>query len=532
MHFSSNKIKRIKALIPHLALTVLCFFIAAISFSQERKMIEILNADSLVQSESIANVQRLLNSVIIKHNEVLMYCDSAYSYQNTNRVDAFGNVHINQGDTLHLYASKVFYDGDISFAQAIRNVRLENKGSTLFTDTLDYDMEKNIGYYDCKGRIVDSTNVLSSQVGKYYLDEDLIHFIDSVKGYNGSYTLTSDDIRYNTVTEVIYIDGPTVIQDSLNTLVAEDGWYNTITGEAELTLRPQVFNATQYLEANYISYNKEKGDGKAIGTVHMEDYENRTIVKGNNVTFNKLTEISTATDSAVFISYNDTDSLYLHADTLTTAPDTVEGANIVRAYYNVRFFRTDVQGVCDSLIYFSRDSVVELHNNPVIWSEMHQLSANNISLVQKANAPDELHMSENSFIISRQDSGRYDQIKGKEMLGFVINGELNNVFVDGNGQTLYYARDENVIIGINRAESSTINIKFVEGRINSIKFNSAPTGELLPLDNLTDSDKTLPGFVWKNKLRPLSKDDIFRKVQNITSESDESSQMKSATEVN
>ncbi|WP_321346008.1 OstA-like protein [uncultured Draconibacterium sp.] len=488
---------------------LLLLFVSAKGFAQEKKRVEILQAGDLVQSENLANAQRLINDVIIRHEDILMYCDSAYTYEGTNRVDAFGNVHINQGDTLHLYARKVFYDGDRSFAQAINDVKLVNTDVTLYTDTLDYDMNLNVGYYDCFGKIVDSTNTLTSKIGKYYLDNNEAHFTDSVVGYSDKYTIDSEDLRYNTKTEVINFKGPTTIRDSVNTLYAEDGWYNTQSGEADLNLHPMVYNDTQSIKAKQISYNKEDGDGYAEGNVHIEDYENRTIIQGNKVVYNDEKETAIATDSAVFISYNETDSLFLHADTLKSIPDTIDGENLVMAYYGVRFFRNDVQGVCDSLMYFTKDSLVQLHRNPVIWSEQHQLSADYIEMVQHSHAPNEMHLTKNSFIISKQDSGRFDQIKGKDMLGYIINGKLNHIDVDGNGQTLYYARDEEAVIGLNRAESSNISIRFKEGKIHTIAFQKQPEGQLKPILKLEESEKTLPGFEWKIKLRPLSKNDIF-----------------------
>lgn len=496
-----------RAAIVFAALFLLLSFAAK---AQEKKRVEILRAGALVQSETIANAQRLIDSVIIKHEDILMYCDSAYTYENSNRVDAFGHVHINQGDTLNLYAQKVYYDGDRSFAQAIHDVVLENKEITLYTDTLDYDMTLNIGYYDCSGKIVDSTNTLTSKVGKYFLDDNLANFTDSVVGFSDKYNLYSEDIQYNTQTEVIYFKGPTTIQDSANTLYAEDGWYNTLTGEADLQTMPRVYNDKQMLTARQILYHKENGDGQAIGNVHLEDYENRTIVKGNEVVYNEGTEQAIVTDSAVFISYNATDSLYLHADTLRTLPDTVEGENIVKAYYSVRFYRNDVQGICDSLVYFTKDSLVQLFDNPVLWSQIHQLSADHIELKQHADAPDEMHMYNNSFIISEQDSGRFDQIKGKNMTGYVVKGQLDHIDVDGNGQTLYYAREENEVIGMNRAESSNISIRFREGQIYKIIFQKAPEGELKPLIDLSESEQRLSDFNWQIQRRPINKDDIFR----------------------
>lgn len=493
---------------PAIFLVILMLF-AVKGFSQEKKRVEILQAKSLEQSANVANAQRLIDSVIIRHEGILMYCDSAYTYEGTNRVDAFGNVHINQGDTLHLYARKVYYDGDRSFAQAINNVKLVNTEMTLYTDTLDYDMNLNVGYYDCFGKIVDSTNTLTSNVGKYYLDNNEAHFTDSVVGYSEKYTIDSEDLRYNTQTEVINFKGPTTIRDSVNTLYAEDGWYNTQTGEADLNLHPKVYNETQSIQAKQISYNQENGDGYAEGDVIIEDFENRTIILGNKVIYNEEKETAIATDSAVFISYNETDSLFLHADTLKSLPDTIDGENLVMAYYGVRFFRNDVQGICDSLMYFTKDSLVQLHRNPVIWSEQHQLSADYIEMIQHTNAPNEMHLTKNSFIISKQDTGRFDQIKGKDMLGYIVNGKLRNIDVDGNGQTLYYARDKEAVIGLNRAESSNISIRFKDGKINSIAFQKQPEGQLKPILKLEESEKTLPGFEWKIKLRPLSKDDIF-----------------------
>ena len=188
-----------------------------------------------------------------------------------------------------------------------------------------------------------------------------------------------------------------------------------------------------------------------------------------------------------------------------------EGEKIIKAYYGVRFFRSDVQGVCDSMVYFTNDSIIQLHTRPVIWSDIHQLSADLIEMQQIANAPDELHLTRNSFIISKQDSGRFDQIKGKDMTGYIINRKLDKIDVDGNGQTLYYAREKEQIIGLNRAESSKITIRFQEGKIHRIYFLKAPEGELTPLFDLKEEDKTLKGFEWKINQRPLSKFDIFER---------------------
>ena len=493
-------------------LLVLLLLISLVSWSQEKKRVDIEQADILEADDKIApNAWRLVGNVRIRHEDVLMWADSAYTYTGTNRVDAFGNVRINQNDTLDLYANKIYYNGDISFAQAIGDVILKNKSTTLYADTLDYNLDTNISYYDDYGKIVDSTNVLTSLIARYFIDEDLIHFYQNVEAYSDDFTMTGDTMIYNTETGRITIMGPTTIRDSSNTLYAEDGWYDSKTGEAELLKNPRVFNEKQELSANYIKYNEKDGNGRALDQVRIHDFENKSIITGNTVTYNDEMEIAWVTDSALFMMYSEEDTLFLHADTLRSVPDTIPDEKIIKAFYGARFFRSDLQGIADSLVYFTADSIVQLHQNPVVWSEVHQLSADYIEMQQKTETPDEMHLTNNSFIISKLDSSRFDQIKGKDMVGYVVNNELNKIDVNGNGQTLYYAREDSAIIGLNRAESANISIQFNEGRVFKITFLKSPQGQLKPPFEISQEEKKLSGFDWKISQRPLSKHDLFDK---------------------
>ncbi len=492
---------------------VLLMLVAGEINGQDKKRIDIEEADFLEFNEAIvANAQRLIGNVRIRHNEVLMWCDSAYAYTGTNRVDAFGNVHINQGDTSHLYAEMVYYDGDRSFARAMRNVKLINKTTTLTSDTVDYDLIGNIGFYDDKGKIVDSTSTLTSQIARYFVDEDIVYFYRDVVGENEKYNLVSDTVKYNTATGIFYIQGPTTIRDSANTIYAEDGWYNSRTGEAQLLRNPLVYNEKQTMKGDVIDYDRAKGYGKARGVIEINDIENNVIVKGRNAWFDEVTETAFITDSAQFIMINEGDSLFLHADTLKSVADTIADEKIIKAFYGVRFYRTDLQGKCDSLVYFSRDSTIQLYNEPVLWSEINQMSADYIEMKTNAPAPDEVHLNNNAFIISKQDSVMFDQVKGKKMTGYIVEKQLDHIFVDGNGQTIYYARDKDNIIGLNRAESSKIVIKFRDGKIFRIAFLGNPEGKLNPIPLLKEEERRLNGFDWKEAIRPASRTDIFRKT--------------------
>lgn len=501
----------------------LAIFVAGFSVkteAQQKRSVVIENAGTLERNDDIVpNAQRILNNVRMRHNDMVMWCDSAYQYVGTNRVDAFGNVHINQADTIDLYANMIHYDGDISFARAIGNVRLINKSATLYTDTLDYSLDTNIGYYDDRGKIVDSTNVLTSIIGRYYVNEDIVWFFRDVEGTSDDYVLLSDTVRYNTVTGLIDIYGPTTIRDSLNIIFSEAGWYDSQTGEAKLTKNPVMYNESQKLKGDIIDYKREEGFGKAQGRVEIHDFENDIIVRGNNSWYDEISEIAYMTDSALFIYITNADSLFLHADTLKTIPDTIKDEKIITAYRHAKFYRADMQGKCDSLVYFTRDSTIQMYFNPILWSDINQLVADMIEMKSFADSiPNELRLYNNAFIISEGSPAQFDQIKGKNMVGYIIENRLNYIDVDGNGQTLYYARDSEEDIGLNRAEGSRIRIVFKEGKVNRIKFYTTPNGILKPLFQLGESEKRLEGFDWKDRIRPKSKYDIFKSEEQLINE--------------
>ncbi|HBL75409.1 MAG: hypothetical protein A2W90_04000 [Bacteroidetes bacterium GWF2_42_66] len=489
------------------------FFTFQAEAQKEKKRIEIERANSFEYNDKIvANAQRIIGDVLIRHNTILMWCDSAWSYTDKNMVDGFGHVHILKDDTLNLYADFINYDGDRKFAKARRNVKLENKGTTLITDSLDFNMAANVGYYDYFGTITDSANVLTSMIGQYFTQTDMAHFKKDVVATTDKYRLFSDTLIYKVSEKTAYIVGPTTIEDDSTTLYTENGFYNTVTGETQLLKNPKITDRKHKVLADSIFYNKITGDGRAVGDVHIEDFENRMIVKGNWVVFNELENTSLATDSALFIQYSEKDSLYLHADTLRMMPDTTGvDARLIKAYYKVKFYRDDMQGKCDSLVYWSKDSTIQLFNEPVIWTGGNQMTARYIEMIKNTGKPDEVMMKNDAFIIAMEpDSIRFNQIKGRNMTGYVRNNELFKIFVDGNGQSLYYARDKEGIIGLNKAESSSITITMEKNKVKRIAFVSNPEGVLNPIPQLQEEDTKLPGFTWMDLLRPKTILDIFR----------------------
>lgn len=562
---------------------ILITFIGLLAFSgisqaQTKKKVEILSCDEMNYNERIvANAQRLLGNVNITVDGALMWCDSLYNYTN-NTVDAFGHVHIVRGDTLNMYADFINYSGNTKLAKARRNVKLIDKQVTLTTDSLDYNMINDMASYNYSGTVKDSTNVLNSLIGQYYVNEKKAYFRTNVDGLTKDYKIKSDTLIYFTNTQKVYIEGPTHIFNEKDTLYAEYGWYDSMKNLANLTKKPSIWNAKQKVKADSIFYDKEKGEGLALGNAHLQDIENSIIVEGNRIEYNDISKIALATDSAVLIMYSEQDTLFLHAEILRTIPDTTtvrkpvqaklpadlsapkkaagnslaavvpeiavtdapvlstdslaatipaltdttlmadstivekpKDARLVLAYRKVRFFRNDLQGKCDSLVYWSKDSTIQLYTDPVIWSKRNQLTAKFIEMINRSKDPDEVKMNDDAFIISMEDDSlRFNQIKGKNMTGFIRKNELYRINVNGNGQSNYYARDKDGIIGLNKAESSNITIYLNNGKVQKITFIKSPEGELKPMANIDEGDKILPGFKWLEDIRPKSKKDIFR----------------------
>jgi len=484
--------------------------------TKKKRRVDIENADLYTfDAKIVANAQRLIGNVRFRHNRALMYCDSAYSYTDSNRFDAFGHVHIIQGDTLHLYGDKMFYNGDTKMAKFVNHVKMIDKSITLTTEALDFDLETNIGYYNHKGIIVDTANVLTSIIGRYYSDDNMLFFKDSVVLTNKDFILHADTLKYNSQTERAFIVGPTTIKGTKKdgVLYSESGWYDTKKNLAELYKSSKITNKTQVLKGDTLFYDRATGNGRGRHRVTLTDSTNKVIIKGKIGVYNETTKIAYVTDSAMFIQYGKKDTMYMHADTLFTKPDT---SNIKRkddkyfmAYRKVRFHKPDLQGECDSLSYRMKDSTLLMFYDPVLWSEKNQMTAEKIQFVSKTPPPDLAHLENNAFLIMEEDTFRYNQISGKSIIGQIFNNKLKIADVNGNAQTLYYLKDKNKYSGMNRLISSKIKLHLTENHIDSIRFYPKPEGKTIPMKELKSEDIQLEGFQWRSDERPVSKNDLY-----------------------
>lgn len=460
-----------------------------------------------------ADAQFLQGDVCFRHDSSYMYCDSAYFFETTNSLEAFSNVRMEQGDTLFVYGNYLFYDGNTQIAYLRENVRMENGQVTLFTDSLNYERIPDIGYYFDGGLIVDSLNQLSSFYGQYSPTTKLAIFNDSVRLENPNFTLYSDTLHYDTESKIATILGPSIIVSDSGTIHSSRGWYNTETNTSLLLDRSEVYSGNRVLIGDSISYNQDAGFGEAFGNMCLRDTAQKVILEGQYGFYNERTEYAFATDSARFMEYSQGDTLYLHADTLEMA--TLDStAREIKAFHGVRFYRIDMQGVCDSMQFNTRDSVLYMYDNPVLWNEQYQLYGDTIEIYMNDSTIDYAHVIQFAFAVQHLDSSYYNQLKGNDLKAYFEGQTVRQIDVEGNAESIYYPLEgDGAKIGLNETKSGFLTIWVKDNKLEKLKIWPTPLGNLTPIPDLKPEQKTLKDFYWYDYLRPKNKDDIYNVVK-------------------
>jgi lipopolysaccharide assembly outer membrane protein LptD (OstA) len=497
------------------------------SVTPEVQIIELRKAD-LWSKRTGFEAEILTGNVTFFHEGAFMYCDSAYLYQQTNTFEAFSNVRMEQGDTIFVYGDYLHYDGNTQLAQLRENIRMEDRTVTLFTDSLDYDRSANLGYYFEGGMLVDEENELTSYWGQYDPDTKQALFSDSVKLVNEDYVIYADTLKYNTESKYADILGPSRIVSDSGYVHTSRGWYNTATDDSRLLDRSEVYSndGMKVLIGDTILYNRQTGEGEVFGNMYLEDKEKKAILQGNYGFYNEQTEYGLATDSAFAIDYSQQESMFLHGDTLVMETDSTN--RDIKAFYEVRFYRSDIQGVCDSLHYSSRDSMVYMVGDPVIWNENNQILGNQIDISLNDSTIEKATIKDYALAVQdRMEGEQYNQLSGRDMTAFFRNGDLYHVLVEGNAESLYYlVEEDSTIIGLNKTESAYLSMDIKNKQIERLKLWSSTRAVTTPLPQLKPEDARLGGFIWLDYLRPTGPGDIFRSNERRSSEATESRQRR------
>ncbi len=493
--------------------------------------IEILNANTLEYEEIKGKkVKKLIGDVQLKHDNALMYCDSALIYSKSNTMDAFGHVKINQGDSLHLLGDSLKYNGNTKIANLRGDIKLINNNVTLTTHYLDYNRTDNIAYYYEGGTMVNQkeNNTLTSEEGYYYSNGEAFYFKKNVVLVNPDYKIEADTLNYNSASEIVNFLGPTTITSDENFIYTEDGWYNTVNDKSKFYKNAYLYSEEKIIEGDTLYYDRKLGFGEIICNGTITDTIEDIIIKGDVAHLFEQKDSAMITQEAMMMQLFDDDTLYMHADTFKIStqyviPDSLlnetdtskiahDTIRTLFAYNHAKFYKKDMQGRADSVIYHFSDSTIDFYHDPVIWSKENQITADFIYILMSNKEIDRMFMNDNAFIIAKVDSltNNYNQIKGKNMIGYFKDKELNKIDVKQNSETIYYALDDaGKYIGVNKMSGENMLIYLKDNELQTITFLKDPQGELNPIKDVSPKDVILKGFNWKITERPKDMFDIF-----------------------
>ncbi|MFW5757688.1 MAG: OstA-like protein [Bacteroidota bacterium] len=479
---------------------------------EETTRVELIQARDIRYDKKVAaDARRLIGDVRFRQEDATMRCDSAWQFTDDNRFNAYGNVFIHVNDSIEIYGDKLYYNGNTRIAELHGNVRLLDNQMTLTTEYLFYDLQSNTANYLEGGKIVDAENTLTSIWGFYYADDKDFFFKDSVLLVNDDYVMSSDTLLYNTLTEVAYFFGPTEIVSDENVIFCRNGWYDTANDQASFNEDAWFSNQEQYLSGDSLYYDRNRGYGNAIGNVLLLDSVQNTFVTGEFAEHFENESLSEVTQKALLTVVSDTDSLFLHADTLRSVQDEENDRKMLFAFHKAKFFKTDIQGLSDSIVYNFSDSTIYLYHDPVLWSDVHQLKAKRIEVkTANNNSVESIHMFDAAFIISQEDSASFNQIKGRKIIAYFEGQEMKKIEVFGNGEALYYVKNESEeLIGINKSLSSDITIYLKENTVNRIILFKDIDANMFPPNEISAEERKLQNFNWIIQPRPKQKEDIF-----------------------
>ena len=484
-----------------------------------KSRVHLLHVDSMFFDDRVSKTaQFLVGNVQFEHEGIYMYCDSALYYEASNSFDAYGNVKMVQGDTLTLDGEILYYNGMDQLARVRHNVVLRHVETTLYTDSLDYDRLYNLGYFFEGGRLVDQGNELSSDWGEYSPATRNAVFNYNVRLVSPGppeeprSTIISDTLYYNTKTAIAHVKGPSNIDNGDSHIYTELGYYYTQQELSYLLNRSILTNNGKRMVGDSVVWDGMTNEGKAFGNIEYSDVVNKNMFKGGYCYYNDDQGYMEAADSAVVIDYSQRDTIYAHADTFkvfTYHKDTDSLYRTIHGYHHVRAYRSDVQAVCDSLVYNSKDSCMTMYRDPILWQMGQQLVGEEIQAYMNDSTMDSVLVLRQAISVERMDSIHYNQVAGKEIRFYFKEGQMDMTRVIGNVMLNYYPTDEDsLMIGMNHLESTDLKLFMKDGKIDKI-WAPASTGKLTPVPLIPPKELYLENFVWFDYVRPKDKDDIF-----------------------
>ena len=455
-------------------------------------------------------LSKVENQVHFTHQGIEVWCDQAVHYAEENFFKAYGNVRMEQGDTVTMNSEYAEYNGTTQFAFAAGNVKMQQPQSSLETDTLFFDRIKQQAYYRSGGTVRDTASVLTSRVGRYYLNDDRYSFTSQVVLTNPDYVINSAQMDFYSESGNVFFYGPTTITSDASTIYCERGFYDTRGDTGYFVKNSRIDYENRILEGDSLYFNRNTNFASATNNIKVTDTLNNSVIKGHYAEVFREKDSVFITKRALAISVQDRDSVYIHSDTLmiTGKPEN----RIIRGFYDVRLFKSNMSGKSDSIHVRQATGLTQMLGDPIIWSGNNQLTGDTIHLLSNPETEqlDSLRVFPNAFMVQKDSLGGYNQVKGLELIGLFLENELYQADVIKNTETIYYTRnEEGELIGINKTLSSSITILFEDRAVTDVYYYNNVDGTLYPEEELPPNARELKGFHWRGEEQLLSKEDLF-----------------------
>lgn len=502
--------------------------------------LDILKANryNFEKKDSVTSLLSLAGQVQLRQQGTLFFADSVVLNQNTNILEAFGNIHINDGDSLHTYSKYLRYKGNEKLAYLKTNVRLvDKKGSVLTTNELNYDMNLGMAEYMKGGKVVNKKTILTSINARYYDATRDVVFTKDVEMVDPEYRMVTDSLQYNALTEVATFIAPTTIISGKRKIFTRSGFYDLKKNKAVFGKRATIIDSTFSIVADDMAFDDNDGLGQFNGNVVYIDTASGVSVLSNKLFANKKTSSFLATEMPLMILKQNADSIFVTADTLLSgrisdlknrsipllidtagkqyaAPDLLgkdSGMNrYFEGWHRVRIFSDSVQAVSDSLFYAGTDSVFRLFTQPLVWASDSQISADTMYLFTRQRKADKLLAYYNGFVANKLSAAAFNQVKGNTINAWFKDGNIDYVRAKGRAESVYYAQDEQQrFIGMNRSTADAIDMFFEEKKAKKVKFINDLKGTTFPIRQIPPEEDRLRGFKWQEERRPKSRFELL-----------------------
>lgn len=493
-----------------LLITLSFFGISQTTTKTPGKIVNI-KANRLVFDKALGiDARRLIGDVQWESEGAIMRCDSAYMYTDKN-IEAFNHISIIKGDSVFIYGDSLRYDASTKLAHLKGNVRCIEKDMTLTTSILTYDVKNSVASYYNGGTIVNKENTLTSKNGHYYSGTKDLTFHYDVVLTNPDYIIKSDTLKYNTINKTAYFIGPSIITSKENYIYCENGWYDTKKEVCRFSKNAEIIYKNQKLQGDSMFYDRLKGYGRVTKNVRIIDTTHQSFIVGNFAEHYQKGNRAIVTGNAIYGRTINKDTLFLSADTLFySQPDSLH--SYVRAFKQVKIFKTNLQGFCDSLTYLVHDSLMTMYNSPILWTYNGQVTAKLIKLTAGQSGANHFELINKAILIQKADSlddNKFNQIEGKHIEGFIVKDTIKKLNVSGNAQIIYYVKQKKSLKGVNKTMCSDLTVWFNNDGVDRATFRNKPESTVYPLAEVNDKELRLKYFVWLDNKRPKKKNDIL-----------------------